>query len=79
MHANALGKHVDKRAKNITKRRFILFYFLLVIDHFHIAVLLNPKLTNNDVVDTTGGVCPGVRFIISAETKSIMPDDATSK
>lgn len=40
---------------------------LLVIDHFHVAVLLNPKLSNNDVVDTAGGVCPGVGFIISAE------------
>lgn len=43
--------------------------WLLVIDNFHAAVLLNPKLTNNDVVDTTGRICPGVGFIISAEKK----------
>lgn len=40
-----------------------------MIDHFHIAVLLNPKLTNDDIVDTAGGVRPGVGFIISAETQ----------
>ena len=44
-------------------------FLLLVIDHFHAAILLNPKLTNDDIVDTTGGVCPGVGFIISAKTK----------
>ena len=43
--------------------------FLLVVEHFHVAVLLNPKLANDDVVDTTSGVCPSVGFIISAETK----------
>lgn len=43
-------------------------FFLLVIDHFDVAVLLNPKLTDNDIVDTTSGVCPGVGFIISAGT-----------
>lgn len=49
-----------------TKRRGFL---LLVIEHFHTAVLLNPKLTDDDVVHTTGGVCPGVGLIISASTK----------
>lgn len=53
-------------AQNSTKRSE---FPLLVIDHFHAAVLLNPKLTDDDIVDTTGGVCPGVGFIISAETK----------
>lgn len=41
--------------------------FLLVIDHFHAAVLLNPKLTDNDVVHTAGGVCPGVGFVVPVE------------
>lgn len=58
--------HLQTDRMNSSKRRIFL---LLVIDHFHVAVLLNPKLTNNDIVDTTGGVCPGVGFIISAETK----------
>ena len=40
---------------------------LLVVDHFHIAILLDPQLAHDDVVDTTGGVCPGVCFITSAE------------
>lgn len=42
--------------------------FLLVIDHFDVAVLLNPKLTDDDIVDTTSGVCPSVGFIISVGT-----------
>lgn len=42
--------------------------FLLVIDHFDVAVLLYPKLTDDDVVHTTSGVCPSVGFIISAGT-----------
>lgn len=42
---------------------------LLVIDHFNIAILLNPKLTNDDVMHTTGGVCPSISLIISAEVK----------
>lgn len=44
-------------------------HILLVIEHFHAAILLNPKLTDDNVVDATGGVCPGVRFVISTETK----------
>lgn len=43
---------------------------LLLIDHFHVSVLLNPKLADNDVVDAAGGVCPGVCFIISAQVKN---------
>lgn len=45
-----------------------------MVEHFNVAILLNPELTNNDVVDTAGGVCPGVGFVISAETR-----EATSK
>lgn len=56
----------DKQGTQSSTKRWE--FLLLVIDHFHAAVLLNPKLTNNDVVDTTGGVCPGVCFVISAET-----------
>ena len=37
---------------------------LLVIDHFHLAVLLDPKLAHDDVVDTAGGVGPGVRLVV---------------
>lgn len=66
VHANAPGERAFADKQDSAKRRRFL---LLVIDHFHAAVLLNPKLTNNDIVDTTGGVCPGVGFIISTETK----------
>lgn len=59
-----------------TKRRGGGGFLLLVIEHFHAAVLLNPKLTNDDIVHTTGGVCPGVGLIISAKTKM---DDAHLK
>lgn len=50
-------------------RRTLQYNILLVIEHFHAAILLNPKLTDDNVVDATGGVCPGVRFVISTETK----------
>lgn len=56
-----------------------------MIDHFHAAVLLDPKLADDDVVDTTGGVCPGVCFIKSAETNEqeakmkITTEDAATK
>lgn len=63
---------ICRQTKNSIKR---WQFQLLVIDHFHAAVLLNPKLTNNDIVDTTGGVCPGVGFIISAETKKQKSED----
>lgn len=51
--------------RHAKRRRFLL----LVIEHFHAAVLLNPKLTNDDIVHTTGGVGPGVGLIISVKTK----------
>lgn len=38
---------------------------LLVVDDFHIAVLFNPEFAHDDVVHTTGGVCPCVCFIVS--------------
>lgn len=66
MQMHQASMHLQTDRMNSSKRRV---FRLLVIDHFHVAVLLNPKLTNNDIVDTTGGVCPGVGFIISAETK----------
>lgn len=62
MQMNLVRMHLQT---NIQRREFLL----LVIDDFHAAVLLNPKLTDDDVVDTAGGVCPGVGFVISAETK----------
>lgn len=71
MHANALGNHTFTNKQNSTGRWEFL---LLVIDHFHAPILLNPKLTNNDVVDTTGRVCPSVGFIISVEIKVRMHD-----
>lgn len=50
------------------------FSTLLVIDHFHVAVLLDPKLANNYVVDTAGGVCPGVRFIMPTQRRDTVVD-----
>ena len=64
MHANSPGENAFADKQKSTKRRES---FLLVIYHFHTAILLNPKLTDNDVMDTAGGVCPGVAFIISAK------------
>lgn len=40
---------------------------LLVIDDLHAAVLLDPKLADDDVMDAAGGVCPGVGFIVPLE------------
>lgn len=45
--------------------------FLLVIDHLHAAVLLNPKLTDDDVVHTTGRVRPGVGFVVPVEKTAV--------
>lgn len=39
-----------------------------MIDHFHAAVLLDPQLAHDDVVHAAGGVCPGVGFVVPAET-----------
>lgn len=49
-----------------------------MIDHFHAAVLLYPKLTDNDVVHTTGWVGPGVGFIIPAEATERKGNDKRS-
>lgn len=40
---------------------------LLMVDDFHVAILLNPKLSDDDIVHATCGVCPGVRLIVSME------------
>lgn len=40
---------------------------LLMVDDLHAAILLNPKLTDDDVVHTACGVCPGVGLIVSVE------------
>lgn len=47
-----------------TERKCLL---LLVIDHLHAAVLLDPQLTHDDVVHAAGGVGPGVGFVVPAE------------
>lgn len=41
-----------------------------MIDHVHTTILLNPKLTNDDIVNTTCGVGPGVGFIISEKKEA---------
>lgn len=41
--------------------------WLLMVDYFHVAILLNPKLTDNDIVHTTCGVCPGVGLTVPME------------
>lgn len=66
MHANATGaRHkADTRSAEREREKECP---LLVIDHFHAAVLLDPQLTHDDVVDAAGGVGPGVGFIMSAE------------
>lgn len=38
-----------------------------MVDDLHVAVLLNPKLTHDDIVHAACGVCPGVGFVVSAE------------
>lgn len=38
-----------------------------MVDDFHVAILLNPKLTDDYIVHTTCGVCPGVGLIVSME------------
>lgn len=40
---------------------------LLMVDDLHVAILLNPQLTHDDVVHTACGVCPGVGLIVSME------------
>lgn len=45
-------------------------FALLVVDDFHVAVLLNPKLTHDDIVHAACGVCPGVGFVVSMEPSS---------
>lgn len=40
-----------------------------VVDHLHIPILLNPQLAYDDVVNTTGGVCPCVGFTVPERKK----------
>lgn len=40
-----------------------------MIDHFHVAVLLDPKLADDNIVYAAGRVSPGVGFIIPAERR----------
>lgn len=47
--------------------RFIFSVFvvlLLVVDHLHVSILLDPQLAHDDVVNTTCRVCPCVGFIV---------------
>lgn len=41
-----------------------LMFFLPVVDHLYISILLNPQLAHNNVVNTTCRVCPCVGFIV---------------
>lgn len=43
-------------------------FLVLVVDDFHVAVLLNPKLADDDIVHAACGVSPGVGFVVSMET-----------
>lgn len=44
-------------------------FALLVVDDFHVAVLLNPKLAHDDIVHAACGVCPGVGLVVPMEPK----------
>lgn len=37
-----------------------------MVDHFHVAVLLDPQLAHNDVVNAACGVGPCVGFVVAA-------------
>lgn len=36
-----------------------------MVGDLHVAVLLDPELPHDDVVDTAGRVCPRIRLIVS--------------
>ena len=40
---------------------------LLMIYDFHIAILLDPQLANDDVVDAACGVGPGIGFFVTMQ------------
>lgn len=42
---------------------------LLVVDHLHVSILLDPQLAHNDIVDAADGVRPRIRFIVPADTE----------
>lgn len=55
-----------------------------MVNYLHISVLLYPQLADNDVMNTTGGVSPGVGFIESRgrrqekqKTFTPVPDSST--
>lgn len=47
-----------------------MLILLPVVDHLHISILFNPQLTNNDIVNTTCGICPCVGFIVPGGKKT---------
>lgn len=38
-----------------------------VVNHLHVAVLLDPELAHNDVVNAACGICPCVGFVVAAD------------
>lgn len=55
--------------------------FLLVVNHLHITILLNPQLAHNDIVDAARGVGPRVGLVVpgpSAETETRQHGDFTA-
>lgn len=49
----------------------VLCYFVMVclpvVDHFHVAVLLDPELPHNYVVNAARRICPCVGFVVAAD------------
>ena len=66
-HMNAHRRNKAGQIKGTGRWWSKAFSTLLVIDHFHLAVLLDPKLAHDDVVDTAGWVCPGVRLVMPTQ------------
>lgn len=40
---------------------------LPVVDHFHVAVLLDPELPHNYVVNAARRICPCIGFVVAAD------------
>jgi hypothetical protein len=43
---------------------YLTFVFLLVVNHLHVPILLDPQLAYDDVVNAAGGVSPGVGLVV---------------
>lgn len=46
---------------------FFVMVCLPVVDHFHVAVLLDPELPHNYVVNAARRICPCVGFVVAAD------------